>query len=92
MATTKGKEETNDPGFITVKSANEGRVGLWEVDPAHEAAGHKGTSAKDGSQLSAPGEIFVGDKPVKAARTSRVMLAVRDGQLVEANAKGEEKE
>lgn len=88
----KKEEQKEEVGFITVKSAREGRVGLWEVDEAHEAAGHKEKTAKDGTTVSAAGEIFVRDEPVKVARTSRVMASLRDGILVETNAKGEARE
>jgi hypothetical protein len=62
---------------VTVKSALEGRVGLWERDDAHKAAGHK------------DGEVFVKDTPIRVARTAAVNAALASERLVRAE--GEEK-
>lgn len=70
----KKDEEVEDApkSTVTVKAATEGRVGLWEVDPAHKSKENK------------EGEIFIKDKPMKVAKTSGVANALRDGRLVEA--------
>jgi hypothetical protein len=71
------EKKTDNADVITVKSALVGRVGLWDVDDAHKAAGH--TS----------GEVFIKDEPIKVARTSAVNAALASERLVRAE--GEEK-
>lgn len=75
MADTKEAK----PKGVVVKSAHEGRVGLYETDSAHEAHGHEG------------GEIFVKDEPVRVALTSGVAAAIKAGNLVETDEKPEPK-
>lgn len=72
--------ETSEPKGVMVKSAHEGRVGLWDVNPAHEQidARHK------------DGEIFVKDEPVRVALTSEVAAAIKAGNLVETGERREE--
>lgn len=74
MADPKEKTESKPQGVV-VKSANEGRVGLWEVNAAHEKFAHKG------------GEIFVKDEPARVALTAGVAAAIRAGNLVETDEK-----
>jgi len=69
----KEEAKKGDSGeVITVKSALEGRVGLWERDDAHKAAGHE------------DGEVFVKDEPIKVARTAAVNAALASERLVRA--------
>lgn len=65
---TDKKADTAD--VITVKSALEGRVGVWERDDAHKAAGHES------------GEVFVKDEPIKVARTSAINAALASERIV----------
>lgn len=68
LVATNAKVET-----VSVKAAKPNQVGVWEVNPDHEAVGHEG------------GEIFVtGEEAQEVARTSLVEEKLRIGQLVEA--------
>lgn len=72
------KEETKQPAKgVVVKSAHEGRVGLYETDAAHEEVNkeHKG------------GEVFIKDEPVRVALTPGVAAAIKAGNLVETDEK-----